>query len=351
MTFVGDGRGEWITETSYKYVGVGAGDLTVVSGRRNYMPFFCCALVALAVVLAIVLWPSASATTRQKFPLAAASAFGSIRKCTFWGDPHVLTFDGARPSVYGDGEFWIIKSQSPSVKIQGRYMGTPYTYGLAATSKVAVGGEFIGNHLIEIEPMEHAYGGHILVDGKVVLTDFGNLEIGGAKITYDDQGEIPDKAASKWQRRIVHLTLPRGISMTIFRWGNYVDLTIEMPRLSEGQDGTCGNFNGVEADDSTEEVFKRLGARVTDNDLLFDRHAKISFTTEEARMMRSKCDAAKLTDHERTCREELSIDADTATIDSCVFDLCFAANEHALQTAKTFATAVDKAAAHSANPM
>merc|ERR1719296_246929 len=84
-----------------------------------------------------------------------------VRSCLLWGDPHLVSFDGARPSFYGNGEYWIVKNDD--VHTQGRFMGTKYTYGLAATQKVAIGGRFLKNHIIEVEPMEHKYGGHLQV--------------------------------------------------------------------------------------------------------------------------------------------------------------------------------------------
>eukprot|EP00932_Pfiesteria_piscicida_P009388 SRR837773.2011.p2 GENE.SRR837773.2011~~SRR837773.2011.p2 ORF type:complete len:268 (+),score=101.24 SRR837773.2011:111-806(+) len=231
-------------------------------------------------------------------------------------------------------------------------MGTPYTYGLAATQKVAVGGPFLNGHVIEVEPMEQAYGGHIVVDNEVVLASHGSLNVGGVAIVeYNDRGQLPDKAASEWDRNIVHMHLPRGIELTVFRWGNYLDLTLEMPPLSEGQDGSCGNFNGNPDDDSTQEVFRRIGARVRDEDLLFGRHAQVLFSHEMEQMLRTKCEPDRLLQFERDCRRELQGEPTATEVNACVFDNCFGANEHALQTAKTFATPEDEAAAHGANPL
>jgi len=351
LTFVGTGRGDWITETTYKYVGAGAGDLTVVTTSRSYMPMACLAAVAVALatllLVALLIAPTPSSTIKTAGPSTTlAPRPPPMRKtCSFWGDPHIVTFDGARPSIYGDGEFWIVKHSD--VKIQGRYMGTAYTYGLAATQKIAVGGPFLGGHTIEVEPMETAYGGHILVDGQVVLSTFGNYTVGNnvAKIRYDGIGELPDKAASKWESRIVHMELPKGITFTVFRWGNYLDLTLEMTPLEGGQDGSCGNFNGDATDDTTAEIFKRIGARVGTSDMLFSKRAEVSFTVEEMQMLREHCSPQMIVEGELECRKELGQNASTTQVNACVFDVCFGMNEHALQTAKKYATPEDKAVA------
>jgi len=266
------------------------------------------------------------------------------KTCLFWGDPHLVTFDGARPSFYGDGEYWIVNSGP--VQIQGRYMGTKYTYGLAATQKVVVAGTFLNGHKIEVEPVERAYGGRILVDGQPVLAEFGILKVcEGATITYDGQGELPDKAASLWTSRIVHMELPMGISFTVYRWGNYLDLKLEMTPVPGGQDGSCGNFNGDPADDTTAAILAR-GGRVADKDLLFSSRAVTAFTTEEAEMLRRNCPAEELVKGELACRKDLPQNAETVQVNACVFDFCFGMNEHALQTAKNYATPEDKKAAN-----
>merc|ERR1719162_596071 len=170
MAYVGSGGGDWTTETTYKYVGSGAGDLTIVGQKPRNLLWLWILLGVLGIVLAFLLWPT-SATTTTMSPLISTTPSPESKVCLFWGDPHLVSFDGARPSFYGAGEFWIVKNDD--VHIQGRYMGTKFTFGLAATQKVAIGGPFLKNHVIEIEPMEHRYGGRIMVDRQPVLGEFG----------------------------------------------------------------------------------------------------------------------------------------------------------------------------------
>lgn len=138
---------------------------TIVWGRV----FGCVALVALlaaAIVLAAMGMAKTTTTTppmqQVAMPLLPESTTAppQAAECTFWGDPHLRTFDGGRPSYYGEGEFYIVKSDT--VVIQGRYMGTRYTAGLAATNKIAVGGPFLNGHIISVGTLED---GPITVDG------------------------------------------------------------------------------------------------------------------------------------------------------------------------------------------
>jgi len=343
MAFVGVGIGDWVTETTYKYVGNGQGDLSVVvPTKRNYMP--CLALLALLVlgVVAIVLMSTSAPSTTAKSAGGLSTPSPQMGECTFWGDPHLITFDGARPSFYGDGEYWIVKNDA--VKIQGRFMGTKYTFGLAATQKVAVGGRFIQDHIIEVEPMEEAFGGSILVDGVPVLTQYGTYSVGGAYLTYDGNGQLPDEAASKWAKNIVHMQLPNDITLTVYRWGNYLDLRIQMRPLPGGQDGTCGNFNGMASDDTTQAIFERIGVRVGQGDMLFKNRAPIMFTEEMSEMLRTDCVADQLLASREHCQKDLHAAASTIQMNSCLYDFCFGMNEHALRTAKTFATQAEREA-------
>jgi len=333
MTYVGGDKGDWIAETTYRYVGSGKGDLSFVTGtQRNWCPCITAALCLLLLgILAFIFLGTFVTTTTY--------SAGSIKECLFWGDPHVQTFDGGRPSFYGDGEYWIVKNDD--VHIQGRYMGTEYTLGLAATQKVAVGGPFVNNHVIEVEPMQQAFGGRILIDGVEVLKNFGTISVGGATVTYNDQGTLVDEAASIWDKNIVHMDLPQGISMTVYRWGNYLDLKMAMAPLAGGQDGSCGNFNGDASDDTTEAIFNRIGARVAPGGNMFSTRATVQFTPQMGEMLREHCPVETLTRVDKECHAELS-NPTTIEINACLFDGCFGSNEHALQTAKQYVSAAER---------
>jgi len=310
--------------------------------------------VMAVVALVVLLWPDAVTTTTVVLitpivyttqpPRIPKPAAPEVKTCLFWGDPHLVTFDGARPSFYGDGEYWIVKNDK--VHIQGRYMGTKYTYGLAATQKVAIGGPFLQGHTIEIEPMEHTYGGRIMIDGSPVLSVFGQERIGNiATIDYNGNGQLVDEAASVWTERAVHLSLPEGVHMTVFRWGNYLDMKITMPKLAGGVDGSCGNFNDDASDDTPTAIFQRVGARLTHGDTLFSTPLVVDISSEEKEMIRIQCPKHTLADARHLCTQQI-VGATPAQVESCSFDVCFGMNEHALRSAKNFATVADERAAH-----
>jgi len=345
MAFVGPGGGEWVTETTYRYVGAGNGDITFVSEKRKtWCGLTLCILLAIGLIAALVflfLSMPTTTTTVMGVPLAPRP---EVRSCTFWGDPHLVTFDGARPSFYGDGDYWIIKNDQ--VHIQGRYMGTKYTYGLAATQKVVIGGPFLQGNTILIEPMED--NGEIRVNGESVCPHIGCTKIIGdnlATLTHDDKGDLIDEAASQFDRHMVHLTLPLGIKMTVFRWTNYLDLSITTSKLAGGQDGSCGNFNDDPSDDTTQAIFARVGARVDSVDCMFTDAPQLEFTLEEADMLNT-CPVSKLDSAKLVCTEELKgTDPTAKLLKACMYDQCFGMNEHALRTAVKFATPEDRAAA------
>lgn len=344
MTYVGTGGGDYITETTYKYVGEGVGEFRVVAnGKFAWGRALCCSMLVCLLVLVpiILLWPGSPTTTpilqhaRLPPPTEIVKTTKlATRDCTFWGDPHLETFDGARPSFYGDGEFWVIKSVD--FKVQGRYMGTKYTHGLAATHKIVISGEFIDNIKIEVGSLEY---GDIEVNNEPVLTNFPStytLPNGKGNIRYDSVGELVDKAQSKHPHRIVHITLPKGVKLVIFRWKNYVDLKITSSYFQD-MDGSCGNFNGDPMDDTTRAVFDRIGVRVEPGELLFGHREKMEFTPEMQGMLSEHCESDKLVSGELACRKQLpSKQENTMTINSCVFDYCFGMNEHALRTAKKY---------------
>jgi len=225
--------------------------------------------------------------------------------------------------------------KSADISIQGRYEGTKYTKGLAATNKIAVGGKFLQGHVIMVGTME---SGAITVDGQPVLTTFpAKYELDGiATITYDSQGTLPDKAAAIWTKHIVHMDLPMGVSITVYRWSNYIDLRIRMPAVP-GMDGSCGNFNGNAADDTTEAIQQRVGVRVAPGELLFAHRAQIEFTTAEIQLL-STCQASK-PDVYAKAQAECAAGLRGAPIvnqnKACILNVCYGMNEHTLKYAKS----------------
>jgi len=287
----------------------------------------CLATLALVALVALLVWlvPRPTTTTTVA-PLVAGT-------CVFWGDPHVLTFDGARPSFYGEGEFWVVKGDS--IKVQGRFLGTAYTRGLSATNKLAVGGDFVNGHVIEVGTME---GGHPTVDGVEVLTTLGStysLEGGLGTLTYNAEGDLPDEAASHFDRNIVHMDLPNGVRIEIFRWMNYLDFRIHVP-LGTKVDGCCGNYNGWPADDTTAKIFSRIGARVPEGELIFSQRAAVVVSQEMQRMIAAACPEARLQPAKDNCRSALPLGASGESMDACVYDYCFGAVEHALKIAEEY---------------
>jgi len=340
LTYVGAGRGDYSVTTTYKFVGTGAGDLSFVSRMSVLWARLLGGVLALLAIAAVVYFATlprdTSTTTMQSAgPVLDAAAPAAFGECTFWGDPHFKTFDGARPSFYGEGELHIVKSDT--VSIQGRYKGTKYTKGLASTNKVAVGGRFINNHVIEVGCLE---SGDITIDGQPVLKSFPSsytlADVPDAKITYSTAGELVDQATEQFhERHIVHMELPLGVRLTVLRWANYVDFRLSM-QAQPNQDGGCGNFNGLPSDDSTEAIFQRDGARVADADLLFRNRVEVTLTDTELKLL-EVCSAAQMAKAKEECAQELAgirgAAQDAVQLRSCYLDVCFGANEHALKLA------------------
>merc|ERR1711920_671213 len=126
-------------------------------------------------------------------------------------------------------------------------------------NQIVVGGPFLHGHKIEVGTRD---SGVLTVDGQPVMSTFPSSYHGaGFTLTYNAQGEVPDVIPEGNEKRIVHMDLPLDVKVRVYQWGNYVDVEIEMSPQPQ-QDGVCGNFNGNHADDTTQSVIQRVGARV-----------------------------------------------------------------------------------------
>lgn len=360
-----------MTETTYKYVGPGAGNLAFTSSK-----IFLCGRITITIsgilllILVIILWPRPGVSTTTPFCPNAntqcvedacsrqcsiiggnADSCATCRQaavprcciepdniarmgeCIFWGDPHIRTFDGGRPSFYGDGEYWIVKSSQ--VYIQGRFRGTAYTEGLSATNKIIIGGPFLQGHTIAVGTIE---SGEFLIDGAPACSNFpSRCGIPGlASITYSSQGDLPDEAGTSQgqsgPRRIAHIRLPLKVTVEVYRWNNYLDLRITLPSSIQ-PDGCCGNFNGNPADDSSMAIMERQAARVRKGENMFGHRVEVGWTATEEKLL-SMCAADKRQRAEQYCHGVFGGEGTVRQHKSCYLDYCWGDNHHALREAK-----------------
>merc|ERR1719282_975069 len=101
------------------------------------------------------------------------------------------------------------------------------------------------------------------------------------------------------------MTLPLGVHVTVFQWGNYLDVQIEMSK-QPGQDGVCGNFNANMGDDTTQAIIARIGARVPPSENLLSGRAVIEWTPQMDQMLRAECAASKRRAGHAACARSLA---------------------------------------------
>lgn len=316
MTYVGTG-GSYITETTYKYVGNGRGDFDIVGTSPSRKPLYLASgvCVLLAVALVVVCLVPAAKTTTIKTLLGR-------KDCTLWGDPHLMTFDGATPSFLGEGEQWIVKTQS--ISIQGRYLATPFTNGLSAAHQIAIGGAFMGGKTFVVGPME---GGTITCSNVPILSGFPSEgACGGATVAHNSLGEVVDKdfvnKNMQLEKHIVHFSFPAiNLHVEIFRWANHLNARITMPP-QPGMTGNCGNANNNKLDDG-EEVL-----RVGVNELLFNNPAPVNPQVPQKTI--ADCESSKREQARGACTVQLG--TGNALIQACIFDACFGGQQYIAET-------------------
>jgi len=413
LAYVGSGHGDYIEETTYRYVGAGSGNFEVVQGKSSSLRLYVGVSVGIALlVLILVLFllpspPTTTTTPGTSLPYDCMAGFQNWQKgwsiskkawccthqqkgcapktttpppttalpydcdagiqnaaagwsdaknsyccakfqkgcaapaktCLLWGDPHIISFDQVGDnkdealSFYGDGDYWLVKTST--VSIQGRFEGTKYPEGLAATNQIVVGGAFLHNHKIEVGTRD---SGVLTVDGQAVFSSFPSTYApadGSFKVSYSAEGKVPDVIPEGNEKRVVHMELPLGIVVKVFQWDNFLDVQISMSPHTP-QDGVCGNFNGNPSDDTTETIMSRVGARVAPSETLLSGKAKIEFTPQMQKMMSAECPSAKRTTARGHCTKYLGAQAEGNMIYSCMFDVCFGMNVRARSHAKMY---------------
>lgn len=167
------------------------------------------------------------------------------------------------PNAYETGDFWLVKSNP--VHIQGRFrLAQEFLPDNAAIGAVAIGGPFLGGHIIVIEPL----------DGDATL-DAAPMP-GGSFIQRSEAGNLTMKfsAGNKSERIQPHAdfeaNLTLGVKVNIRRWLRHLDVKILVSEpIPGGVDGECGNMNGNAVDDGSDHIANRMG------DVFVDEKAKL----------------------------------------------------------------------------
>jgi len=184
-----------------------------------------------------------------------------------WGDPHVNVFDrdvlhehgrGASMNMFAHGDYWLVRSSD--VFIQGRYWSTRED-GASSTRALAVGGPFLQNHTLIVEPLD----GQVTWDGKAILQGFPSEEDIPSLLVarYHDAGNRIRDGLKHAVVGSVELELPLNVRITVNRWQDHIDVMITMRIfLDQKVDGHCGNFNGDASDDTAELIKARMTPQV-----------------------------------------------------------------------------------------
>jgi len=169
--------------------------------------------------------------------------------CKIFGDPHIRVFDAPKrgyQSMYRTGVFWIVKSDS--VWIQGYYESAHkkrpmYTH----VRKLAIGGPFLQGNTLMLEPTKIWWNG----DGEIM-----NMGIDGEQSWTGMDGKVKVAMNIGSTKIKAYIDLPTDnilISVTIKLVGRNIiplmsPVTLRATQIT-GQDGHCGNFNGIANDD------------------------------------------------------------------------------------------------------
>jgi hypothetical protein len=244
------------------------------------------------------------------------------RHCRIFGDPHVVTFDGQSASFYSQGEYWTVRSDT--VYIQGRYMPTPVTNGLAVMQEIAIGGPFLESedgteNVLRISALRATFNDVPIIAG---FPDAWENEDPPIKVVTDGSGQVMQSSRHGKDMHVVHVDLPLNIHLEINRWnepgeGDYINTMITMSK-QPNQDGHCGNFNGVLEDDTRPMIRSRIGTTgVPQEDLLF--HTKTPVTPAN-RPDLNNCPTDKTEMAKELCLKKSKTGIPNK---ECMIDVCF----------------------------
>mmetsp|Transcript_120968 Transcript_120968/g.240982 ORF Transcript_120968/g.240982 Transcript_120968/m.240982 type:complete len:536 (+) Transcript_120968:92-1699(+) len=194
--------------------------------------------------------------------------------CQGMEEPYMQTFDGKHVAYYSSGDYHIVNSSQ--ISIQGRYLPTDLTNGLAVTKMVAIGGgTLLKDNTLIITPSTVTWNKNPILEDSSHFDELGLLTV-----DYGNTSYVADTALELSNERPVHVHISdcskEGLNIlvnrTTFSPGNgFLTWRVSM-HSQHGQDGYCGNFNEDATDDDRHSVHQRLGKKIrpTGPELLFE---------------------------------------------------------------------------------
>lgn len=272
--------------------------------------------------------------------------------CFLFGDPHVITFDGAAVTFankdvgYNINRFWMVESYE--VKIQGMATGDG-----SWMQGVAVSGDFMGGDvLIAYRDPDNWGQFRTLWNGKDILTTQGSethpkegvdlhrrsgsdylpdremmkaiFDVAGREKNFFNS----DEQLGKWQaaNNVYTFQLPRKVeivtTLSTLPGDPAAQVLVKMPK-QDYQGGWCGDFNGNKNDDGTsknaglgplekaEDLFEQAGIRMS----LMQRAGPVGGNSSEAP---SDCVGGAREMAENVCAHVLDVEIRK----DCIFDVC-----------------------------
>jgi len=200
----------------------------------------------------------------------------ALGTCSVAEDPHINVFDDVQvslldvPAVHTVdelvGDKWLVKSDR--LKIQARFEDiSEVKDGKVYMRAIALGGEILNHNIITVGSLEDPikWNGENILDGQessFYMRDgkfFVNATRGPSSLVQDPSQENPG----------VNIRLASGVSVVVNRQHHYINVAITMPQQHGGQEGLCGNFNGLASDDTLQMSNYRFNVHVSPDETLF----------------------------------------------------------------------------------
>lgn len=174
---------------------------------------------------------------------------------------HLRTPESSVTQRSRPGDVWLVRS--PFVRIQGRYNavdGGERTFLRA----LAVGGPFLQNNTLLVGWRNAKVFWN---DEKILTSVPSQYNNGIISARYDSDSMLVQDSIQKVPG--INIEFPLAVKLLVNRGKNGLNVQISMPKLQGGQDGQCGNYNGISEDDTAELVAARIGNAIHPNELLF----------------------------------------------------------------------------------
>ncbi|XP_012579147.1 PREDICTED: sushi domain-containing protein 2 [Condylura cristata] len=215
------------------------------------------------------LWAPECPRYMRRRPSSDCRSYRPPRVASIFGDPHIITFDGANFTFNGQGEYVLLEAELTQLQVQGRTQNRTATHGpmIRGTGLVAVAVQEGDSDMVEVRLAASVL--QVLLNQQVLnFTEQSWMDLQGMFLSVANEDKVS-------------VMLSSGAGLEVSIRGQFLSVSVLLPeKFLNHTQGLLGTLNGDPTDDFTLPNGKVLSSNASSREIFeFGAHWAVKNTS------------------------------------------------------------------------